>query len=166
MCASPLSSSSDIFVGGATASAQNGQLTDTDVVLTVNTNSGSVVRQAPSEAVLTHLRKSGRYVCTGTAQGAIQLRDPRSLAIEHKLTAHHGGLIDMQAEGHLIYSIGWTLRQGRRMAEPFIKAFDLRTMQPLVPIPMTAPGGPALLAEFEARMIEEGASDDLADLAG
>ena len=29
-----------------------------------------------------------------------------------------------------------------------------------------ARGGPALLAEFEARMIEEGASDDLADLAG
>lgn len=146
MCASPFSSSSDIFVGGATASAQNGQLSDTDVVLTINTNSGSVVRQAPSEAVLTHLRKSGRYLCTGTAQGTIQLRDPRSLAIEHKLTAHHGGLIDMQAEGHLIYSIGWTLRQGRRVAEPFIKAFDLRTMQSLVPIPMTAPGGPALLA--------------------
>lgn len=146
MCASPLSSSSDVFVGGATASAQNGQLTDTDVVLTINTNSGGVVRQAPSEAVLTHLRKSGRYLCTGTAQGTIQLRDPRSLSIEHKLSAHHGGLIDMQAEGHLIYSIGWTLRQGRRMAEPFIKAYDLRTMQPLVPIPMTAPGGPALLA--------------------
>lgn len=146
MCPSPLSSSSDIFVGGMTAMAQNGQLTDTDVVLTINTNSGSVVRQAPAEAALTHLRKSGRYLCTGTAQGTIQLRDPRTLAMEHKLSAHHGGLIDMQAEGHLLYSIGWTLRQGRRVAEPFIKAYDLRTMQPLVPIPMTAPGGPALLA--------------------
>ncbi|WFD28025.1 poly(A)-specific ribonuclease [Malassezia nana] len=146
MCPSPLSSSSDIFVGGMTAMAQNGQLTDSDVVLTINTNSGSVVRQAPAEAPLTHMRKSGRYLCTGTAQGTIQLRDPRTLAMEHKLSAHHGGLIDMQAEGHLLYSIGWTLRQGRRVAEPFIKAYDLRTMQPLVPIPMTAPGGPALLA--------------------
>ncbi|KAL4398862.1 poly(A)-specific ribonuclease [Malassezia pachydermatis] len=126
--------------------SRHGQPGEHDKILTVHVNSGRIVRHAPSEAAITHMRRSGRYVCCGTSQGTIQLRDPRTLQVEHKLTAHHGGLLDMQAEGHLLYSIGWTLRQGRRVAEPFIKAHDLRSMNALVPIPMTAPGGPAFLA--------------------
>lgn len=145
-CASPLSSSSDILLGGATPGALKGHLHQDDAVLAVHVGSGRVVRRAPSDAAITHMRKSGRYVCCGTSQGTVQLRDPRSLHVEHKLSAHHGGLIDIQADQHLIYSIGWTLRQGRRVAESFIKAHDLRSMQALVPIPMTAPGGPAWLA--------------------
>lgn len=146
MCASPRSTSSDVIVGGATPQAASGTLTEQDVLLTIHVNSGRVMRRVPSEAAITHLVKSGRYVCAGTAQGNIQLRDPRSLAVEHQLTAHHGGLIDVQAEGHLVYSIGWTLRQGHRVPEPMIKAHDLRSMRAQVPIPMTAPGGPARLA--------------------
>jgi len=146
MCASPLSSSSDIVAGGATPQGAAGTLTDADALLSMNVNSGRVVRRTPADAAITHLAKSGRYVCAGTAQGTIQLRDPRTLQLEHRLTAHHGGLIDMQAEGHLIYSLGWTLRQGHRVAEPFIKVHDVRSMQALVPIPMTAPGGPSRLA--------------------
>ncbi|WFD40697.1 poly(A)-specific ribonuclease [Malassezia japonica] len=151
MCASPLSTSSDVIAGGATTQALAGKLTEQDVLLAVNVNSGRVMRSVPSEAAITHLAKSGRYVCTGTAQGKIQVRDPRSLAVEHQLIAHHGGLIDLQAEGNLVYSIGWTLRQGHRVAEPMIKVHDLRSMQAQVPIPMTAPGGPAFLAVHPKR---------------
>lgn len=147
MCSSPLSSSSDLIVGGATAQAHtSGTATAQDLLLAVNANSGRVVRSAPAEAPIAHLRRSARMVCAGTSGGAIQLRDPRSLSIEGRITAHHGGLIDMQAEGNVIYSIGWTLRQGRPVAEPLIKAFDLRNLASLVPVPLTAPGGPALLA--------------------
>lgn len=49
-------------------------------------------------------------VCAGTAAGHVQLRDPRSLRVEHKLHAHPGGFIDMQVDGNLIYSVGWTIR--------------------------------------------------------
>lgn len=146
MCLSPLSTSSDVIVGGATPQAASGTLTENDVLLAIHANSGRVMRRVPAEAAITHLVKSGRYVCAGTAQGHIQLRDPRTLAIEHQIAAHHGGLIDIQAEGNLIYSIGWTLRQGHRVPEPMIKVHDLRTLQARVPIPMTAPGGPAFLA--------------------
>lgn len=148
VCASPQSSSSDIIVGGSTTSAApvSPDPNPGDALLAVHANSGRIVRRAPSNAAVTQVRKGQKYVCVGTEHGAIQLHDPRSLRSEHKLSAHHGGLIDIQTDGHMIYSIGWTLRQGRRVAEPFIKAHDLRSMHTLVPIPLTVPGGPAHLA--------------------
>ena len=152
MCGTPLSTSSEIFVGGATDSARTtGALTESDVLFAINTNAGTVVRTVASDAPLTHLRRAGRAVCAGTAGGAVQVRDPRSLAVEARLTAHHGGLTDMQADGHYVYTIGWTLRQGHPVTEPLLKVFDLRTLQPLVPIPLTAPGGPAYLAVHPKR---------------
>ena len=139
LCASPQSASSDIIVGGAAPNSH-------DALFALHSISGRIVRSAVSDGTVTQLRKGSRYLCVGTEQGTIQLHDPRSLHAEHKLPAHHGGLIDLQTDGHLIYSIGWTLRQGRRIPEPFIKAHDVRTMQALIPTPLTAPGGPALLA--------------------
>ncbi|KAN0062546.1 poly(A)-specific ribonuclease [Thecaphora frezii] len=148
MCASPLAASSDLIVGGSSQSAATtGELdADNDVVLAVSNSTGSIIRRAPSEAPILHLRKSGRLVCAGTINGHIQLRDPRTLAIEHRLHAHPGGLIDMQADGNLVYSVGWTVRQGHPVPEPLVKVHDLRTMRPLVPLPFAVPGGPALLA--------------------
>lgn len=146
MCASPLSTSSDLIVGGATPQANAGTMSADDVLLVLHGNTGRVLKRVAVSSPITHVVKSARFVCTGTAQGSIQLRDPRTLAAEHQLTAHHGGLIDMQAEGNLVYSIGWTLRQGHRVPEPMIKVHDVRSLQALVPVPMTAPGGPAFLA--------------------
>ncbi|PWN52754.1 hypothetical protein IE53DRAFT_366908 [Violaceomyces palustris] len=148
MCASPIAASSDIVAGGASQSASTtGELSaDDDVVLVVNNATGSVIRKVSSEAPLLQLRKSARLICAGTVNGHIQLRDPRSLRVEQRLHAHPGGLVDMQADGNLVYSVGWTVRQGHPVPEPLVKVHDLRTMRPLVPIPFAAPGGPALLA--------------------
>ncbi|PWY98088.1 hypothetical protein BCV70DRAFT_202263 [Testicularia cyperi] len=148
MCASPLAASSDIVAGGVSQSATStGELdAENDLLLAVNNSTGAVVRHVPSEAPLLHVRKSGRLVCAATINGHIQLRDPRTLRIEHRLHAHPGGLIDMQADGNTVYSVGWTVRQGHPVPEPLVKVHDLRTMRALVPIPFAAPGGPALLA--------------------
>ncbi|KAJ9474966.1 PAN2-PAN3 deadenylation complex catalytic subunit PAN2 [Pseudozyma hubeiensis] len=148
MCASPLAASSDIVAAGLSQSAANtGEIdNDNDLIVTVNNSTGAVVRTVPSEAPIVHVRKSGRYVCAGTVTGHIQLRDPRTLKVEHRLHAHPGGLVDVQADGHIIYSVGWTVRQGHPVPEPLVKVHDLRTMRALVPIPFAAPGGPSLLA--------------------
>ncbi|SPO36298.1 related to PAN2 - component of Pab1p-stimulated poly(A) ribonuclease [Pseudozyma flocculosa] len=148
MCASPLAASSDLVVGGSSQSAAATREldADSDVVLAVSNSTGSVIRRAPSEAPILQLRKSGRFICAAAINGHIQLRDPRSLAIEHRLHAHPGGLIDMQADGNLVYSVGWTVRQGHPVPEPLIKVHDLRALRPLVPLPFSVPGGPALLA--------------------
>ncbi|EST08831.1 Exonuclease, RNase T/DNA polymerase III [Kalmanozyma brasiliensis GHG001] len=148
MCASPLAASSDIVAAGLSQSAANtGEIdNDNDLIVTVNNSTGAVVRTVPAEAPIVHVRKSGRYVCAGTVNGHVQLRDPRTLKVEHRLHAHPGGLVDVQADGHILYSVGWTVRQGHPVPEPLVKVHDLRTMRALVPIPFAAPGGPTLLA--------------------
>ncbi|SPO31075.1 related to PAN2 - component of Pab1p-stimulated poly(A) ribonuclease [Ustilago trichophora] len=148
MCASPLAASSDIVAAGLSQSAANtGEIdNDNDLIVAVNNSTGAVVRSVASEAPIVHVRKSGRYVCAGTVNGHVQLRDPRTLKVEHRLHAHPGGLVDVQADGHILYSVGWTVRQGHPVPEPLIKVHDLRTMRALVPIPFAAPGGPSLLA--------------------
>ncbi|KAJ1017800.1 hypothetical protein NDA16_005117 [Ustilago loliicola] len=147
MCASPLAASSDIIAAGLSQSAANtGEIdNDNDLIVTVNNSTGAVVRSVPSEAPIVHVRKSGRYVCAATVNGHIQLRDPRTLKVEHRLHAHPGGLVDVQADSHILYSVGWTVRQGHPVPEPLIKVHDLRSMRALVPIPFAAPGGPSLL---------------------
>ena len=148
MCASPLAASSDLVAAGLSQSAAStGEIdSDNDLILAVNSSTGAVVRTVASEAPIVHVRKSGRYVCAGTVNGHVQLRDPRTLKLEHRLHAHPGGLVDVQADGHILYSVGWTVRQGHPVPEPLIKVHDLRTMRALVPIPFAAPGGPSLLA--------------------
>ncbi|SPC63264.1 related to PAN2 - component of Pab1p-stimulated poly(A) ribonuclease [Ustilago sp. UG-2017b] len=148
MCASPLAASSDIIAAALSQSAANtGEIdNDNDLILTVNNSTGALVRSIPSEAPILHVRKSGRYLCAATVNGHIQLRDPRTLKVEHRLHAHPGGLVDVQADSHILYSVGWTVRQGHPVPEPLIKVHDLRSMRALVPIPFAAPGGPSLLA--------------------
>lgn len=146
MCFSP-SASSDIIAGGVSASAMStGTVGRDDVILCINSGTGSVIRTSLSEAPVSHMRRSAKYVCAGNIAGSIQLRDPRSLNIEHRLVAHPGGLIDMQADGHHLYSVGWTLRLGHPVPEPLVKVHDLRNMRTLVHVPFAAQGGPSLLA--------------------
>ncbi len=111
MTVSPLASSSELIAGGSSISMNtSGVAGPDDVLLVVNKNSGSVVRKVPSEAAIAQICKSSRMVCIGSTGGHIQMRDPRSLSIEHRLHAHPGGLIGLAAEGNLVYSIGWTMR--------------------------------------------------------
>lgn len=145
MCTSPASASgSEIIAGGSSKGI--GVASKDDVVLIINKNSNTVTKTAPAEAGLVKLRKSARLLCAGTANGYIQLRDPRTLKVEHRLAAHAGGLLDMAVEGNLIYSVGWTTRLGHPVPDAFVKVHDIRANRALVPLSFAAQGGPALLA--------------------
>ncbi|CAD6937685.1 unnamed protein product [Tilletia controversa] len=109
-------------------------------------NSSTITRTASAEASIVKLRKYTRLVCAGASNGSIQLRDPRSLKVEHRLAAHAGGLIDMAVEGNMIYSVGWTVRLGHPVPDAFVKVHDIRTNRSLVPLAFAAQGGPALLS--------------------
>ncbi|CAO1617228.1 unnamed protein product [Parajaminaea phylloscopi] len=139
ICPSPVHSSSDVIVCGYAPAAEDQQ------IVAVNRHVGTVVRKVAAEGTLLQVRKSQRYLLSSTPGGHIQLRDPRSLELEHKLHAHPGGVIDMKCEGSLVWSVGWTMRLGHPVPEPLIKVHDVRNMRALVPIPFAAPGGPALL---------------------
>ncbi|CAD6970835.1 unnamed protein product, partial [Tilletia controversa] len=108
--------------------------------------SSTITRTASAEASIVKLRKYTRLVCAGASDGSIQLRDPRSLKVEHRLAAHAGGLIDMAVEGNMIYSVGWTVRLGHPVPDAFVKVHDIRTNRSLVPLAFAAQGGPALLS--------------------
>lgn len=151
LCFSP-TASSDIITGGASSTASaTGQLGKDDVIVSLNSGTGGIIRKEPAEAQLSQIRRSAKYICAGSIDGHIQLRDPRTLRIQQRVHAHPGGLIDMQAEGNQLYSVGWTMRLGHPVPEPIVKVHDLRTMRPLVPIPFSSQGGPALLAVHPKR---------------
>ncbi|KAK0524952.1 poly(A)-specific ribonuclease [Tilletia horrida] len=144
MCASPMGSGSEIVAGGTSNGV--GIPSENDVVVVINKNSNTLTRSAPAEASLVKLRKSARLVCAGTSNGYVQLRDPRTLKVEHRLAAHAGGLIDMAVEGNMVYSVGWTVRLGHPVPDAFVKVHDIRANRALVPLAFAAQGGPALLA--------------------
>lgn len=136
------------FTSGAPANSSKNHGHPDDVVLAIAKSSGRVVRKAPTEsdAPITHMRSAGRVVVTGTSAGQLQFRDPRTLKSVHRLAAHPGGLIDLAAEGNLVYSVGWTIRLGHPVAEPFVKVTDMRAFRALASVPFAAPGGPGYLA--------------------
>lgn len=146
MCFSPTASSDIIAAGSSTGALNTGQLGQDDMMISLNAGTGNVIRKVSSEAQIAHVRRSTRYICAGGSDGHIQLRDPRTLHLEHKLHAHPGGVIDMQSEGYHLYSIGWTIRLGHPIAEAIVKVHDLRAMRSLAPVPFSAMGGPAFLA--------------------
>ncbi|KAK0555464.1 poly(A)-specific ribonuclease [Tilletia horrida] len=145
ICTSPASASGSELIAGGSSNGIGVPSKD-DVVLIINKNSNTITKTAPAEAGLVKLRKSARLLCAGTANGYIQLRDPRSLKVEHRLAAHAGGLLDMAVEGNLIYSVGWTVRLGHPVPDAFVKVHDIRANRALVPLSFAAQGGPALLA--------------------
>ncbi|PWN41313.1 hypothetical protein IE81DRAFT_292061 [Ceraceosorus guamensis] len=145
ICFSPVLSSSDLIVCGSHAVPQPDP-SSADSILVLNSSVGGVVRRGTSDAPLSHVRRTNRLLACGTSNGQVQLRDPRSLNVEHRLHAHPGGLIEVQAEGNYVWSAGWTVRLGHPVPEPYVKVHDVRSLRALSPLPFSAPGGPALLA--------------------
>lgn len=87
--------------------------------------------------------RSGMFIVAGTVTGDLQFRDPRSLKIEHRLSAHVGGIADMDASGNILWSVGHSLKQGQLVPDPLVKAFDIRNMKAVATIPF--PHGPAFV---------------------
>ena len=64
------------------------------------------------------------------ALAQIQLRDLRSLEVQHSSLAHLGGVAAVTCKGDLVASCG--LRAGGSVFEPYIKVFDVRmSLRPL-----------------------------------
>jgi PAB-dependent poly(A)-specific ribonuclease subunit 2 len=83
-------------------------------------------------------------ICVGGVHGEVQICDSRTHRIEHSLTAHSGGVVDMCAQSDLLVTCGWTKATRRRhmpahlpaasYADPMLKVYDMRMMRPLAPV--------------------------------
>ncbi|GAA96870.1 uncharacterized protein L969DRAFT_87898 [Mixia osmundae IAM 14324] len=112
-------------------------------LLLLSASTGTIIRRVPSSIAVQHLRTSHQNVVLGSAEGRVHLLDPKSLKTQSSIDAHSAGLSVLEAEGHLLYTGGFSLKQGRPVPDPLVKVFDVRMLRPLVPVPF--PAGPAFI---------------------
>ncbi|KAM0788388.1 hypothetical protein ACM66B_001526 [Microbotryomycetes sp. NB124-2] len=116
----------------------------------INTARGSLVKKQSLSVSLTHLRRSTHLV-GATTMGSIALIDTRSPSVkaQESVLAHTGGITQLETEGNYIVTVGFTLRQGLPLPDPYLKLHDARYLRPLSPIPFPSP--PALV-RFHPRL--------------
>ncbi|KAJ7168294.1 ubiquitin carboxyl-terminal hydrolase-domain-containing protein [Mycena crocata] len=109
-------------------------------LLLLNSMTGSILRQAPTPSLITHLEFSHSAILSGASDGYVRTHDPRTALnrAESQIMAHYSGIQGLQTTGNLIFTIGLGVRQSRPFPDPLVKVYDLRTMRPLPPIPFSS----------------------------
>ncbi|BGO90283.1 hypothetical protein NBRC10512_004804 [Rhodotorula toruloides] len=116
----------------------------------VNVTRGSIIRKQPSPLSFVHLRRSTQLIGS-TITGSLAVLDARTpdITTGETVLAHTGGIIQLETEGNYIVTIGYTMRQGLPLPDPYLKLYDTRYLRPLTPIPFPTP--PALV-RFHPRL--------------
>ncbi|GAA5924433.1 hypothetical protein JCM10213_004576 [Rhodosporidiobolus nylandii] len=106
----------------------------------VNVGRGSIVRKQPSPLNFLHLRRSAQLVGS-TMTGSLFLLDTRTphISTGETVLAHTGGISQLETEGNYIVTVGYTMRQGLPLPDPYLKLHDARYLRPLTPIPFPTP---------------------------
>ncbi|GAA5946166.1 hypothetical protein JCM3765_000141 [Sporobolomyces pararoseus] len=115
-----------------------------------NVTRGCIVRQQRSTLPFLHLRRTNQLVAS-TVNGSLALLDTRTPEITtgETVLAHTGGISQLEAEGNYVVTVGYTMRQGLPLPDPYLKLHDTRFLRPLSPIPFPTP--PALV-RFHPRL--------------
>ncbi|GAA5868955.1 hypothetical protein JCM16303_000318 [Sporobolomyces ruberrimus] len=115
-----------------------------------NVTRGSIVRQQRATLPFLHLRRTNQLVAS-TVNGSLALLDTRTPEITtgETVLAHTGGISQLEAEGNYVVTVGYTMRQGLPLPDPYLKLHDIRFLRPLSPIPFPTP--PALV-RFHPRL--------------
>ncbi|GAA6028111.1 hypothetical protein JCM8097_001876 [Rhodosporidiobolus ruineniae] len=116
----------------------------------VNLARGSITRKQHSPMSFLHLRRSAQLVGSSIT-GSIALLDTRTphISTGESVLAHTGGISQLETEGNYIVTVGFTMRQGLPLPDPYLKLHDARYLRPLSPIPFPTP--PALV-RFHPRL--------------
>jgi PAB-dependent poly(A)-specific ribonuclease subunit 2 len=90
----------------------------------------------PAQDQYTLMKFTGQYICAANYTGAIHIMDPTSLNVVKIWQAHRGMISDMDAKSDFLVTCGLSPRQQHGfMHDPLANVFDLKTLQPLPPIP-------------------------------
>ncbi|GJN87292.1 hypothetical protein Rhopal_000240-T1 [Rhodotorula paludigena] len=92
-----------------------------------------------------------RKLIGSTMTGSLAMLDTRTpdIAVGDTVLAHTGGISQLETEGNYIVTVGFTMRQGLPLPDPYLKLYDTRYLRPLTPIPFPTP--PALV-RFHPRL--------------
>ncbi|KAJ6546999.1 ubiquitin carboxyl-terminal hydrolase-domain-containing protein [Mycena capillaripes] len=111
-------------------------------LLLLNSMTGSILRQASTPSLISHLEFSHSAILSGASDGYIRTHDPRTALNrpESQILAHYSGIQGLQTTGNYVFTIGLgvTRRQARPFPDPLVKVYDLRKMRPLPPIPFSS----------------------------
>ncbi|OCH89095.1 PAB-dependent poly-A-specific ribonuclease subunit PAN2 [Obba rivulosa] len=116
-------------------------------LLIINAVTGNVTQRERVLSLLTHLHYDTTHgvLLTGSGDGELSYSDHRSRLRQQvkPVKAHTSGIQGLQASGNYVYTIGLSTRQGRPFPDPLVKVYDIRTLQPLPPLPFQS--GPAFI---------------------
>ncbi|KAJ6606431.1 ubiquitin carboxyl-terminal hydrolase-domain-containing protein [Mycena vulgaris] len=128
------------FSNASTASPVLAAASTGSELLLLNSMTGSVLRQAPTPSLVTHLEFSHSAIISGATDGYVRTHDPRTALnrAESQVMAHYSGIQGLQTTGNFVFTIGLGVRQSRPFPDPLVKVYDLRTMRPLPPIPFSS----------------------------
>ena len=80
------------------------------------------------------LRKHSKFICAGSPDGKIELRDPNTLGVEHSFTTHTGSLSDFDVQGNYLATCGFSASCQGLVVDRFLMVYDLRQMRALAPV--------------------------------
>lgn len=105
---------------------------------TVDIDKGVIVDKIPTEHNYTIMKKS-RYLCAATDTGAANALSLSDFSVVKSWKAHGTAINDMDARNDLLVTCGFSLRQaGSPIVDPLANVYDLKTLNPLPPIPFHA----------------------------
>lgn len=85
-----------------------------------------------------HVTNSGYLMC-GHTNGLVTLRDLRTFNTEQTIQSHTGGINDIDVQGNIFVTCGWSKRLDAMFVDPFVKMYDIRTMRCLASFPFGDP---------------------------
>ncbi|KAJ5089883.1 hypothetical protein N7532_008567 [Penicillium argentinense] len=109
-----------------------------NVMFTVDIDKGTIVDKLPTEYHYTIMKKS-RYLCAATDTGAVNALSLSDFSVVKTWKAHGTAVNDMDARNDLLVTCGFSVRHlGSPIVDPLANVYDLKTLQPLPPIPFHA----------------------------
>lgn len=108
------------------------------VMITIDIDKGTVVDKIPTEQNYTIMKKS-RYLCAATDTGFVNALSLTNFSVVKSWKAHGAVVNDMDARNDYLVTCGFSVRHlGTPIVDPLANVYDLKTLNPLPPIPFHA----------------------------
>ncbi|KAL1960354.1 hypothetical protein VTO42DRAFT_8314 [Malbranchea cinnamomea] len=108
------------------------------VMFTIDVDKGTIVDKLPTESNYV-LMKKARYLCAATDTGFVNVLSLTDFSVVRSWKAHGTMVSDMDARNDYLVTCGFSVKHlGSPIVDPLANVYDLKTLNPLPPIPFHA----------------------------